>query len=784
MHTVTRRRLAARLSAISAAALGASVSLAIPPVNADSSPVRDGSTSTLAAASCWEIKQNSPAAPSGVYWLQTPTLVAPDRFYCDQTSEGGGWVLIGRGRQGWGYLYTGQGDSATLASTTNGPAAFTPAALPASTIDGLLNGGRVDGLADGIRLVRAQTTDGAKWQEVRFHFASRDRWTWTLPAVHPLGTWSMTGTGSSGKVTVNGSGGTSNNFGTDNAYARIITQPTAADTWQAGWDFGSSVAGSTSATSYVWKTATSGARAIPFTQVFLRPTLMSSDLGYGTIGDEGTTAQTGRPMPDTRVLANQWGVTGLASGSSTIDNTEVRAIKQVGNRMIVGGNFATVQQDAAGTNAQNQPYLAAFDVATGSWLPDFRPTLDGQVNAVAALPNGDVVVGGTFTTVNGTPSPSIVALDPVTGAIDPSWHVHLEQHVANTALYVRGFDEHDNFLYVGGNFSHLSGGDAPTLQYARSAARVSLTDGTPDSTWRPVFNGNINALAASADGTRVYLAGRFTTVNGTSSSYFTVLSTEAGAPLVAGLNAPQFSNTRSRYQQAVIEAGGSVWEGGAEHMLFTYRPADLALLSTNIAWNKGDFQALTTRDGIVFGSCHCGQWVYAGAKTWPSPSGWTEADNLQYVGAWDAVTGQYLPQFVPAGVDTRNEFGGWSLSFDSNGVLWAGGAFVSATGQAGTRVWTGAFMRFPPADTTAPTAPTAPDVRFNTDNIRLAWSGSTDNSGKAVRYEVLENDRVVMSLGGTSVNLPLPTAVTRYFVRAIDKAGNRSPSTAVITVGP
>ena len=71
----------------------------------------DGSSSERAAASCWEVKQNKSNAKSGAYWLYTPQMSAPEQFYCDQETDGGGWVMIGRGRESWTENYNGRGDA-------------------------------------------------------------------------------------------------------------------------------------------------------------------------------------------------------------------------------------------------------------------------------------------------------------------------------------------------------------------------------------------------------------------------------------------------------------------------------------------------------------------------------------------------------------------------------------------------------------------------------------------------------------------------------------------------
>ena len=54
---------------------------------AEDAVVHDGSSSDKAAASCYEAKQVNKDAKSGKYWLYTPSMSAPQQFYCDQETK-------------------------------------------------------------------------------------------------------------------------------------------------------------------------------------------------------------------------------------------------------------------------------------------------------------------------------------------------------------------------------------------------------------------------------------------------------------------------------------------------------------------------------------------------------------------------------------------------------------------------------------------------------------------------------------------------------------------------
>ena len=785
---VTARRGGIRNAAfavVAAATLIASLLAPAPAARADD-PLPTGLTQETAAGSCWEIKQKTPAAASGIYWIVTPQLVAPEQFYCDQETDGGGWVLIGRGREGWKEGYNGLRSPADVRNAPVGTPAFAPAQLPSKTVDALLGGGRVDALADGIRVRRATNQAGTTWQEARLGIQARDRWVWTFGAEHRVSSFRFD--------TSNGSGGQTNNFGLDNNYRRIVFSEQATHTYLNGFAFGSNVGGSTSSSSYLWAPNGQG-YARPFAQVYLRPQLTIAGMDFGSIPETGTPATTLPAILQSNAMTTVWGVSGFGNGSAGELNTEVAEFGEAGGRVFVGGNFRYVQRTEAGGSQTEQRFIAAFNVANGEWIDTFRPVLNGQVKAIATLPDGRVAIGGQFSTVNGTPATGLAFLDPTTGALSGA-QVIAEHRSTGGVPYIRDLDLQDGFLYVAGSFTHLTKVGTTRTGSSWNGGRINLTTGNPDTAWNAGLNGTSVAVDASELGDRAYFSGYFKMKGTERATSAAALQTAAGAPLATPAWTPRFSAsstdgngnvTGNVWQLGITEAGGKVWVGGSEHSLFSYDRTTFASVGGSITNAGGDFQTVEHTTDTVYAGCHCGHWVYQDAYTWRNVgTAWTQADKINLMGAWDANTGKYIPEWSPT-VQARAGYGAWGTFVDSTGVLWAGGDFSRSVRTGTTSQWSGGYIRFAPRDATAPTTPGAitatPNGTAIGSPVTLTWGASTDTGGSVV-YEVLRGNRVIATTTTASYTATVPATDTTYVVRARDVTGNRSASTTAVTLTP
>ena len=176
----------------------------------------------------------------------------------------------------------------------------------------------------------------------------------------------------------------------------------------------------------------------------------------------------------------------------------------VGNTVYAAGKFTKARPAGAapGVNEVPRSYVLAYDITTGALSTTFAPVIDGQVKALAASPDGKrLYVGGAFTKVNGVAKYRLAALDPTTGALVTSWN-------PGTNATVNAIAAVGPNVYVAGVFSSI-GKDTRT-----KAAAVTASNGT-NLPWAPqVAGGDVLAMVASPDGSKIVLGGSFSSVNG------------------------------------------------------------------------------------------------------------------------------------------------------------------------------------------------------------------------------------------------------------------------------
>lgn|GEM_PF-3465255 len=205
--------------------------------------------------------------------------------------------------------------------------------------------------------------------------------------------------------------------------------------------------------------------------------------------------------------------------------------------------------------------LAALGVAlpgvsaagsTGDWSPvgDVNPeAFDGTIYAAAGLPDGRIVVGGSFTTVYGVAATGLAAYDPATetwsalgGGVESG---SLAPPVVY-ALVVAG-----GRLYLGGDFDTAGGIAVPNVAAYDPATGAFSALGT--SPWS--VTAAVRALAGIPGGS-VLIGGQGTASNAGGLMRYTP-STGAWLDLGAALPA-----SRSVQALAVDPANGRVWVGG------------------------------------------------------------------------------------------------------------------------------------------------------------------------------------------------------------------------------
>ena len=753
-----------------------------------------GSSAEYAAPSCWAIKQARPTAPTGRYWIRTAQMVEPRPVWCDQVTDGGGWLLIGRGMSDWDFDPAGQGTWTNLDEDPNGTGTKNPIALPDWLVNQMLSNQTVSSLDGGVRLRRAANGAGTAWQEVRWNL-DMSAFTWEFPRGFPVRSMTIDGT------STGASGTTRDTLGDDGVFTKLGVAGNGFNDMRRVWTFrypseqhkpAFSYGGTVANQSGGWWWSADGRLPQPFTQVWVRPK-NTSEVATSVPSSGVPSYQIPFQLRDSADTSSSWGVADFSLAGQPVaydpqKGPYVLALQPVGGRVFVGGAFLNVQQGPSGAKtAQN--FLAAFDRATGAWVSSCRPSIDGRVWAMAALPDGSLLVGGDFTKFDGdTNAAGIAKINPNTCQHDASFTVKITRNGGRGI--VRAMDVYGNQVYIGGRFNRVqtNNGDRTTYNL------VSMNWGTGAlGTWRAGVDGGVIDIDASNQGDRVYVVGTFNSLNGVAGLYYAT-SMSTGATLT------NFTWIRSygtgldccngRWQQVVQEIGDEVWVGGREHMLSAYDRNTAARKRVNITAQGGDFQAILAYEGKVWGTCHCTDYNLEGRSTYATgtPSAIPLLDGrrkskINWIGQYSTGRDTFDEFWQPT-LGSYTGDGPWALAMDSSECLWAGGDINrrAFSGDA-TKDWAGHFVKFcQKYDRSVPTKVTGVTGSGSSSGVTVRWNAAGD-AGGGQYYVVLRDGIAIARVYGATTYLDA-TATSgshQYTVYATDAAGNRGTSSNPIT---
>ena len=206
---------------------------------------------------------------------------------------------------------------------------------------------------------------------------------------------------------------------------------------------------------------------------------------------------------------------------------------QPDGKIVVGGYFTSI-------NGTTRNSIARLN-ADGSLDSSFDPNANSGVRALALHPDGKILVSGVFNNIAGTTRNYIARLN-ADGSLDTDFTPNVNSNVNSIAI------EADGKILIGGQFSTVNGA-------ARNNIARLNADGNLDNFFDASANNFVNSIAVQTDG-KIIIGGQFTTVGGTARSYIAQLNPDS--TVVTSFN-PEANN----YVNAIaVQADGKIIIGG------------------------------------------------------------------------------------------------------------------------------------------------------------------------------------------------------------------------------
>lgn len=237
----------------------------------------------------------------------------------------------------------------------------------------------------------------------------------------------------------------------------------------------------------------------------------------------------------------------LDSAGTVVARNDVAAVAlQPDGKIVIGGTFTGF----AGTGRNRMARLNSDGTLDGTFLAAGSGA-NGDVSTVAIQADGKILIGGNFTSVNGTARNRIARLN-ADGTLDTAFLAAgsgADSSVRKIAIQA------DNRILVGGSFANING-------TARNSVARLNADGSLDNSFLASgagANGPVFTLAVQSDG-KILIGGDFTSFNGTSRNRVARLNSDGAldsAFLASGTGA------NDQVLALALQSDGKVLIGGA-----------------------------------------------------------------------------------------------------------------------------------------------------------------------------------------------------------------------------
>jgi uncharacterized delta-60 repeat protein/uncharacterized repeat protein (TIGR01451 family) len=403
---------------------------------------------------------------------------------------------------------------------------------------------------------------------------------------------------------------------------------------------------------------------------------------------------------------------------------------QADGKILLGGVFSSV-------NGTARSQMARLN-SDGSLDTGFDPNANNQVLSVAVQADGKILLGGIFTKLqpNGAATPTTrngIARLNSDGSLDTGFDPNANNQVYSLAVQA------DGKILLGGDFTTLQPNGAPTPTTRNHIARVN-SDGSLDLGFDPNTDGELDSIVVQADGT-ILLGGYFTQLQPNGAATPTTRNHIARVNSDGTLDTLFDPNANSAVATVTVQADGTILLGGYFTQLQPNGAATpttrnhIARLNSDGSLDTGFDPNAPNASGFVYSLAvqADGKILLAGDFTTLQPNGAPTPTTRNRIARLNS-DGSVDSGFDPNANDTV-----YNVAVQMDGKILLGGEFTTVGGTARNQM---ARLN----NDSAPQSLSAPDV------TRVQWlRGGAAPEVEQVTFELATNGPWTLLGSGTRI---------------------------------